>query len=121
MSWQDILKQRKITVREAVEEIERVLQGYKNWEKDGDTAELLNDYPNHEIKEFDMPLIERGQYARLLIECTIYDEEKGGNHKGILFSTFFDREENKGDVPPDEFMMLLDKLSFTYSLHLDNL
>jgi len=88
MSWVDILK-RKLTVIEAVEEINNVLSGYKNVEIDF-TRQLIDGYRNREIKHIydifsdDDDEAPKPNTHKYHIQCNV------GDYTGTLFATYLD-------------------------------
>lgn len=110
MSWEDILK-RKLTVMEAVVEINDVLSGYKNVEIEF-TRQLIDDYRNHEIKDiydnffYDDDEAPKPNAHTYNIQCNV------GNYTGILFSTYL--VDDTKEI--DKFLKRVMKLSFSDKL-----
>jgi len=110
MSWEDILK-RKLTVMEAVVEINDVLSGYKNVEIEF-TRQLIDGYRNHEIKDiydkffYDSEDAPKPNTHEYMIQCNV------GNYTGILFSTYLDDDTKE----IDKFLKRVMKLSFNDKL-----
>ena len=110
MSWENILK-RKLTVMEAVEEIDGVLSGYKNVEIQS-TRRLIGDYRDQEIKNIydiffyyddEAPKPNTHKYH---IQCNV------GNYTGILFATYLDDDTKE----IDKFLKRVMELSFSDKL-----
>tara|TARA_R100001463_G_scaffold7961_1_gene25015 strand:+ start:66 stop:467 length:402 start_codon:yes stop_codon:yes gene_type:complete len=116
MSWQDILK-RKLTVMEAVVEIDNVLSGYKNVEIES-TRYLIDGYRNDEIKDiydnlsYDSEDAPKPNTHEYMIQCNVYDEELKENYTGILFATYLDDDTKE----MRKFLEKVMKLSFNDEL-----
>ena len=110
MSWEDILK-RKLTVMEAVEEINDVLSGYKNVEIES-TRQLIEDYRNQEI----MGIFDNFYYydyeASKPYTHTYHIQCNVGGYTGILFATYLDDDTEE----IDKFLKTVMKLSFNDKL-----
>ena len=110
MSWEDIIK-RKLTVIEAVEEINDVLSGYENVEIEF-TRQLIDGYRNHEIKDiydiffYDDDEAPKPNTHKYHIQCNV------GNYTGILFATYLDDDTKE----IDNFLKRVMKLSFSDKL-----
>ena len=110
MSWENILK-RKLTVIEAVEEINDVLSGYKNVEIES-TRRLIEGYRNQEIKNIYDIFFDYDDEApkpnthKYHIQCNVE------NYTGILFATYLEDDDTK----IDKFLKRVMKLSFSDKL-----
>ena len=110
MSWEDILK-RKLTVMEAVIEIQGVLSEYKNVETES-TRQLIDGYRNQEI----MGIFDNFYYydyeASKPNSHTYYIQCNVGGYTGILFATYL----NDDTKEIDKFLKTVMKLSFNDKL-----
>lgn len=114
MSWEDILK-RKLTVMEAVEEINDVLSGYKNVEIEF-TQQLIDGYRNQEIKNiydnfvYDDDEAPKPNTDTYYIQCHVGDDVD--YYTGILFATHLDDDTKE----IDKFLEKVMRLSFNDKL-----
>ena len=116
MSWKKILK-RKLTVMEAVVEINDVLSGYKNVEKESwghvidgyRNEEIINIYDNFAYGDDQVPKQNNHKYY---IQCNVYDKEQEEKYTGVLFATHLDKDTKE----VTEFFEKAMKLSFNDEL-----
>jgi hypothetical protein len=111
MSWEKILKNRYGTVREVAEEIGNVLIGYQN-EDQFSTFRLLEAYPNQRVVDIYDSVEHFPTLMVYRITVSVRDNKERGNYVGTIFKTGLN--QNKEEI--DEFMSLVQLLSFKDSL-----